>query len=127
MAPDDLAKHVCIHYVDPQRGKPFEWEFHREDKRISVETRGLITVHDCDTMVMACVAGAGIAQVLAVGNEHLLSSGALIELFPDWPGERFPLYAIRPSRRLAPAKVDAFLNFCIEICQELQNPGSNLR
>jgi DNA-binding transcriptional LysR family regulator len=107
--------------------KPFEWEFHREGKKVSVETRGLITVHDCDTMVMACLAGAGVAQILAIGNEHLLASGALIELFPDWPGERFPLYAIRPSRRLAPAKVDAFLNFCSEICQELQNAVPKLR
>ena len=119
MTPEDLAKHDCIHYVDPQRGKPFEWEFHREDKKISVKTRGLMTVHDCDTMVMACVAGAGVAQVLALGNQHLLSSGALIELFPDWPGESFPLYAIRPSRRLAPAKVDAFLNFCSRDLQRI--------
>lgn len=127
IAPEDLTKHDCIHYVDPQRGKPFEWEFHRENQRIAVKTRGSITAHDCDTMVMACVAGAGVAQVLSVGNEHLLSSGALIELFPHWPGETFPLYAIRPSRRLAPAKVDAFLNFCSEICLELQNPAARLR
>jgi DNA-binding transcriptional LysR family regulator len=127
MTPEDLAKHDCIHYVDPQRGKPFEWEFHRDEKRVSVKTRGLITVHDCDTMVMACVAGAGVAQVLALGNQHLLSSGALIELFPDWPGETFPLYAIRPSRRLAPAKVDAFLNFCSQICKESENSPAALR
>lgn len=68
MTPEDLPKYDCIHYVDPQRGKLFEWEFHREDKKISVKTRGLVTVHDCDTMVMACVAGAGVAQVLALGN-----------------------------------------------------------
>ena len=127
MTPEDLAKHNCIHYVDPQRGKPFEWEFHREDQKVAVETRGLVTVHDCDTMVMTCVAGVGVAQVLAIGNEHLLASGALVELFPDWPGETFPLYAIRPSRKLASAKVDAFLNFCGEICQELQNAAPKLR
>jgi DNA-binding transcriptional LysR family regulator len=127
MTPEDLAKHDCIHSVDPQRGKPFEWEFHREEERVSVKTRGLITVHDCGTMVMACVAGVGVAQVLALGNQHLLSSGALIELFPDWPGETFPLYAIRPSRRLAPAKVDAFLNFCSEICKESKNSPTALR
>ena len=86
-----------------------------------------MTVDDCDTMVMACVAGTGIAQVLALGNQHLLSSGALIELFPDWPGESFPLYAIRPSRRLAPAKVEAFLNFCSEICKESDNSAAALQ
>ena len=67
-------------------------------------------------MVGACVAGAGVAQVLALGVQHLLASGALVELFPDWPGETFPLYTIRPSRRLPPAAVEAFLEFCWELC-----------
>ena len=43
-----------------------------------------------------------------------------IELFPDWPGETFPLFAIKPSRRLPPAKVEAFLNFCTEISRVAQ-------
>jgi DNA-binding transcriptional LysR family regulator len=54
-------------------------------------------------MVGACVAGTGIAQVLALVVQHLIANGDLIELFPEWPGETFPLYAIRPSRRLPPA------------------------
>jgi DNA-binding transcriptional LysR family regulator len=49
-------------------------------------------------------------------SEPLIASGALIELFPNWPGETFPLYIMRPSRRLAPAAVEAFSEFCREIC-----------
>jgi DNA-binding transcriptional LysR family regulator len=67
-------------------------------------------------MVQACVAGVGIGQLLYLGIEHLIASGALVELFPEWPGETFPLYIMRPSRRLAPAAVEAFLEFCREIC-----------
>jgi DNA-binding transcriptional LysR family regulator len=29
----------------------------------------------------------------------------------DWPGERFPLYALHPSRHPPPAKVRAFIDF----------------
>jgi DNA-binding transcriptional LysR family regulator len=103
-------------YIDPRGGKPFHWEFQRGSEVVPVETKGHLTLTDVDTMVQACVAGAGIAQLLYLGVEHLLSSGALIELFPDWPGETFPLYIVRPSRRLAPAAVEAFLEFCREIC-----------
>jgi DNA-binding transcriptional LysR family regulator len=53
--------------------------------------------------------------VLELGAEKLLENGDLVELFPDWPGETFPLYAVRPSRRLSPAKVTAFIDFCTEI------------
>jgi DNA-binding transcriptional LysR family regulator len=117
-SPEKLAGHDCIQYIDPQRGKPFGWEFRRGKDVRPVETAGYLTLTDVDTMVTACVAGAGIAQVLALGVESLLASGALVELFPDWPDETFPLYAIRPSRRLPPAAVEAFLDFCHTICVE---------
>jgi DNA-binding transcriptional LysR family regulator len=87
---------------------------------VHVETTGQLTLTDADTMVGACVAGAGIAQVLALGVQRLIANGQLIELFPEWPGETFPLYAIRPSRRLPPAAVEVFLDFCTEICEGIE-------
>ena len=63
-------------------------------------------------MLAACLAGVGIAQSLALGVEPMLASGELIELFPDWPGERYPLHALYPSARHVPAKVRALLDFC---------------
>ena len=118
--PEKLAEHDCIQFIDPQRGKPFKWEFHRGKEIVQVETTGQLTLTDIDTMVGACLAGAGIAQVLALGVEPLLANGALIELFPEWPGETFPLHIIRPSRRLPPAAVEAFLDFCREICEAVK-------
>jgi len=38
----------------------------------------------------------------------------LINLFPDWSGERWPLYALYPSRRYQTAKLKAFVDFCSE-------------
>lgn len=115
--PQDLAGHECLQYINPQDGRVFDWEFHRGKKKLVVATRGRLTLTDGDSLVRACVAGAGIAQMLALGFESLLTGGALVDLFPDWPDERFPLYAIRPSRRLPPAAVEAFLDFCTEICR----------
>ncbi|WP_326491470.1 LysR family transcriptional regulator [Herbaspirillum frisingense] len=113
--PDELVKHDCMQFIDPRRGRPFNWEFHRGKEVRQIQTRGRLTLTDPNTMVGACIAGAGIAQVLALGMAPLLESGALLELFPDWPGETFPLYLIRPSRRLPPAAVQAFIDFCVEI------------
>ena len=111
--PGELVGHDCIQYIDPQRGKPFQWEFHRGKHVLPVPTRGRLTLSDVDTMVQACVAGGGIAQVLALGVERQLRCGALVELFPDWPDETFPLYAVRPSRRLPSAAVEAFIMLCV--------------
>lgn len=115
--PAELSGHDCIQFLDPRRRRPFAWEFLRAEETLPVTTQGPLTFADVDTMVAACAAGAGVAQVLALGVEGLLASGALVELFPDWPGETFPLHAVRPSRRLSPAKVEAFLDFCEAIAR----------
>lgn len=117
VAPTDLSKddHACIQYRDPETGRPFEWEFHRGRKKLSVPTRGSLTVNDVGTMHSVCAAGYGIAQVMAFGAESLLASGKLVELFPDWPDERFPLYALYPSRLYVPAKTRVFLDFVVSL------------
>jgi DNA-binding transcriptional LysR family regulator len=116
-SPADLERHTCIQFPDPLTGNPFEWEFHRAGRVLPVKQSGPLLMTDVATMVAACVAGAGIAQLLAISAQAFLATGALVELFPDWPDETFPLYAVRPSRRLAPLKVAAFIDFCEEICR----------
>ena len=64
---------------------------------------------------MACVAGQGIFQSLAIGLAHLLSQGELIQILPEWSEKLDPLYAYLPSRHLPPAKVRAHLDFIQEI------------
>ena len=60
-----------------------------------------------------CLAGYGIAQLLEVKIESLIESGRLEVIFPDWLDERFPLYALHPSRNYLPPKTRAFLDFVI--------------
>jgi DNA-binding transcriptional LysR family regulator len=117
VAPADLEGHSCIQFPDPLTGAPFGWEFRRAGQVVPVATSGPLLMTDVATMVGACAAGAGIAQILAISAHSLLDSGQLVELFPDWPDETFPLYAVRPSRRLAPLKVATFIDFCEEICR----------
>jgi DNA-binding transcriptional LysR family regulator len=117
LKPTDLEHepHNCIHYRDPETGRPFVWEFHRPRKKIVVAARGRLAVNDVSTMHGACLAGHGIAQIMALGTQPLFDSGRLVDLFPDWPDERFPLYALYPSRRHPSAKVRAFLDFIVKI------------
>jgi len=109
--PSELTRHHCIQFRNPGTGQPFEWEFHRGRKIVPVKTSGRLLLTDVGTMLGACIAGAGIAQVMALGIQDLLDGGQLVELFPDWPNEKFPLFALYPSRTLPPAKLRAFLDF----------------
>lgn len=107
--------HVCIKFRDPLTGYPFSWEFHRGRKKLVIAPQGRLTVNDVGTLHSVCAAGQGVAQILALGAEPLLSSGKLIELFPDWGDELYPLYALYPSRHHPPAKVRAFLEFILSL------------
>jgi DNA-binding transcriptional LysR family regulator len=120
--PEDLSDHACIQFRDPLTGRPFEWEFQRGEQILPVPTTGPLLLTDVNTMLQACLAGAGVAQVMSLGVERLIASGALIDLFSNWPDETFPLYAIHPSRRHPAAKVRAFLDFCVELAR-IETPG----
>ncbi|NIE62564.1 LysR family transcriptional regulator [Burkholderia sp. Ax-1719] len=117
LKPTDLehAPHECIQFRDPLTGRPFVWEFHRPRKKIVIAARGRLTVNDVSTMHGACLAGHGIAQIMALGTQPLFESGKLVDLFPDWHDEQFPLYALYPSRRHPSAKVRAFLEFIVKV------------
>jgi len=109
--PADLANHVCIQVRSPLTGQPFPWEFQRGRRVIEVPTSGRLLLTDVGTILGTCLSGVGVAQIKALGIQELLDDGKLIDLFPDWPDERFPLYALYPSRHLPAAKVRAFIDF----------------
>jgi DNA-binding transcriptional LysR family regulator len=120
--------HVCIDYRDSATGRAFPWEFHRKGQRIIVDTHCRLLVNDVGTLHRVCEDGHAIAQVLELGVEQALREGRLIELFPDWGEEYFPLYALYPSRHLPPAKVRAFLEFVVGLAtasKEAISPASH--
>jgi DNA-binding transcriptional LysR family regulator len=118
--PQELGRgvHRCLEFRNPETGKPYPWEFHRKRKKLVVETNGRLTVNDPSALFNACLAGSGIAQMLLLGAEPLIREGRLVNLFPDWPDERFPLYAYHPSRQHTPAKTRVFLDFIVALTRE---------
>lgn len=114
--PRELAeKHECIQFRDPRTGRPFDWEFHRDGRTLRVETHSRLLVNDGATAVQACIAGQCIAQPLELAIAPLLESGALIDLFPRWNEELFPLYVYYPAKQHLPAKVRALIDFLVEV------------
>jgi DNA-binding transcriptional LysR family regulator len=119
LKPADLVDHQCIQYRDPQSRRLFDWEFRRDDQVIPVKVAGALTVNDVGTLLGACNGGVGVAQILELGTRSLLENGTLVELFPDWLGETFPLYALHPSRHQPPPKVRALTDFCTSLAREI--------
>ncbi len=113
--PREIEDRECIDFYDAANARPYEWEMRRKREVLPLRIKARLLVSDSGTLIGACEAGAGIAQILEIGQEQLLRSGRLVELFPEWTDERFPLYAIYPSRLHRAAKVRTFIEFCLEI------------
>ncbi|MET0791397.1 MAG: LysR family transcriptional regulator [Polyangiaceae bacterium] len=113
--PSELTRHHCIQVRDPVTGQPYAWEFHKGRKVIAVPSSGRLLVTEVGTILGSCLAGIGIGQIKALGIQEQLDKGQLIDLFPNYPDERFPLYALYPSRHLPAAKVRAFIDFVTRV------------
>jgi DNA-binding transcriptional LysR family regulator len=115
-APKDLAGHMCIQVRNSLTGEPLgDWEFYRGRSVVSVKTSGRLMVTEVGTLLRVCLDGVGIARIKAIGVQELLDQGKLVELFPAWSGETFPLHALYPSRHLPAAKVRAFIDFVRQV------------
>jgi DNA-binding transcriptional LysR family regulator len=105
--------HECLLFRDSATGQPFPWEFHHGKQRVTVQVKGQLVVNDALTHLEACIAGGGVAQVFDLDIDHLLKSGKLVNLFPDWSDELFPLYLYHTSRRNVPLKLRTFIDFIV--------------
>ena len=113
--PSEVARLPCIEFYDAANARPFEWEFRRGREVLPVSPAARLMVSDVGAMLSACEAGVGIAQIMQLGSRDLLAQGRMVELFPDWSGELFPLYAPYPSRQLRAAKVRTFIEFTVDL------------
>ena len=107
------SNHRLIDFRDPETGRSYEWAFRQGRKEIEINSNAQLLLSDVATIHAVCLAGYGIAQLLELGIESLIESGRLEVIFPDWLDERFPLYALHPSRNYLPPKTRAFLDFVI--------------
>ena len=94
-------------------GRAYKWAFRDGRQEIEINSNAQLLLSDVATLHAVCLAGYGIAQLLELGSESLIESGRLEIIFPDWLDERFPLYALHPSRNYLPPKTRAFLDFVI--------------
>jgi DNA-binding transcriptional LysR family regulator len=113
--PKEIEKRECIDFYDATNGRPYEWELRRKGEVLPLRVKGRLLTSDSGTLIGACESGFGIAQIIEIGTEDLLRSGRLVELFPGWSEERFPLYAIFPTRLHRAAKVRAFIDFVSDV------------
>ncbi|AZN35505.1 LysR family transcriptional regulator [Iodobacter ciconiae] len=107
----DLAQHQLIHYQPNLGDKVLGWEYHDGQSVQQIQMGGLLTVNHTDSYQAACVAGLGLIQVPELGVQHLLASGQLCEILPQYCAPSLPISLLYTQRRHLSKRVQVFMQW----------------
>jgi DNA-binding transcriptional LysR family regulator len=108
-APAELGAHVLLEFTEAPGG---EWRIAGDLGEAAVPLAPTVKSNDAEVIKEAALSGAGVALLgtFLVGAE--LRSGRLVDVLAGWePVPRTNVYALMPSRRHAPGKTRAFVEF----------------
>lgn len=107
--PDELAQHNCLTLHRSERPH-LMWTFVRDGAEHTVRVQGNRRADDGALVREWAVQGLGIAQKARLDVLADLRAGRLVELMPQWQGQRYPLHAIVPTQRHLPLRVRRLLD-----------------
>jgi len=61
--PKDIERRECIDFYDAAHARPYDWELRRRKEAVPLSVKARLLVSDSGTLIGACEAGAGIAQI----------------------------------------------------------------
>lgn len=85
-----------------------------QGRELEIRIEPALLANDSDTLIQACVDGAGITGQSIALVAKLLGSGELKRVLSPWITGRYTLYAALPSRKFIPARTSALLEFITE-------------
>jgi DNA-binding transcriptional LysR family regulator len=122
MHPSELAGHDCI--VHQREGNDDVWWFQDADpaaeEEVSVAVRGRFSSNNAAAVHRAALAGHGIACISVLLASEDIAAGRLVELLPDYPCRRYPIYIDYPSRRHLPLRVRVVIDFIALLSKEMR-------
>jgi DNA-binding transcriptional LysR family regulator len=108
---EDLAHHKLIHYVSVLGQRPPGFEYMEGGECRYVPMQGVLTVNSVEAYASGCVAGLGITQTPRAGVAHLLRSGTLVEVLPQYEAEPMPVSLLYAQRRNLSVRVQVFMDW----------------
>ena len=115
---NDLASHhlLQLQITGREQSTPFYVQTRSDGARSMqmVQLPGRFMCNDFRSLLQACIDGLGIAQLPQPLALPALRQGQIKAVLPDYMLEGWQLFIHYPSRKQLPARVRAFVDFCIE-------------
>ena len=114
----DLKNHLLVQYAHSFGGPPDFFEYFDGEKDQKIKMKSIITVSNIDSYRGACLAGLGICQNPEPGVKHLIKSGKLVEILPNYRSKALELKIVYPQRRFQAKRVRAFIDWVKPLVKE---------
>ena len=112
--PKDLEDHRLLGFSfwTPERRWLLAYKGGKES--ITYKFRPHLSINEYSGIAEALVSGAGISEFPPIVQPHLLKSGKLVEVMPDWRFRPMNLYLVHAGNRYVPKVVRMFKDFAAE-------------
>jgi LysR family transcriptional regulator for bpeEF and oprC len=123
--PGELDRRQCIGILPEERRFANPWSLVKEDESIEIRPDGPLHYNSSDALLMAALRGVGVTCVLDVFANPHLTSGALVQLYPEWTTATKTFYVVMAKSRVGSAKVKAFIDFLFEAFDAQRRPSGH--
>ncbi|MDM9627447.1 LysR substrate-binding domain-containing protein [Rhizobium sp. S152] len=114
--PEELENdHYSVSYFRAQTNRTLPFEFNKDNEKIEINARYIVSVNDSRTFVTAALNGLGIAQLPRFMVTDALAKGDLVQLLPEWNRDPLPLYIVYPPNRHLSNKVRVFVDWLVKL------------
>lgn len=114
--PEELSQHRCLRFKQ-SANRHATWRlFNPDDERheVQIPVSPQLLANHSDTMIRACLDGAGIISQAPELIASDLNKGKLVRVLAPWTTGKNTLYVALPSRKFIPKRTLAFIDFMTE-------------
>lgn len=114
---EDLRRqeHRTVHFSTMLGSRPYGWEYPDGDSFATLQLPGALHVNSAQTYDAAALAGLGLIQAPLLGIGQYFTSGALVEIMPDFRRRALPVSLIVAHRGNLSRRVRVFMKWMEEI------------
>lgn len=105
--PEELKAHECV--MLNAKNNETDWDLVSGRKKVRVRVSGPLSSRDCNSLTGFVFRGHGVGLLPSTYCDQGLARGELVRLLPRWTSPQLPIFAVYPSRKFLPSRVNAFL------------------
>jgi DNA-binding transcriptional LysR family regulator len=112
--PADLEAHGIVHFG--ALSATVDWRFIEKGREVRVTCTPRFISNSADAAIWQAEQGLGLTRVLAYQAADALAEGRLMPVLTAFEIPPLPIYLVYPTSRLLSAKVRAFVDLVLEVC-----------